>query len=208
MKRTLILAAFALVSVVSFSQVSWNAKVGMNISNFMGTEEGEDLNAKIGFNVGVGMEYQFTELFSLQPSLMFSMKGAKLGDLGEDAKASINPMYIQLPVLAAARVAIAENQAFVFKAGPYFAYAVSGKYKMSAGGVSASVDMFKEITDGDGFIAEMPAAKRFDCGLAIGVDYEINRIFVGLGGEIGLTKLYSEAKYKNLNFTIGVGYKF
>ena len=34
MKRNLVFVLFALVSVVGFSQVSWNAKVGMNISNF------------------------------------------------------------------------------------------------------------------------------------------------------------------------------
>lgn len=36
MKRNLVFVLFALVSVVGFSQVSWNAKVGMNISNYTG----------------------------------------------------------------------------------------------------------------------------------------------------------------------------
>lgn len=43
MKRNLVFVLFALVSVVGFSQVSWNAKVGMNISNFTGDF---DMNAQ------------------------------------------------------------------------------------------------------------------------------------------------------------------
>ena len=49
MKRNLVFVLFALVSVVGFSQVSWNAKVGMNISNFTGDF---DMNAKVGFKIG------------------------------------------------------------------------------------------------------------------------------------------------------------
>ena len=36
MKKGLIFVLFALVSIVSYSQISWNAKVGMNMSNFTG----------------------------------------------------------------------------------------------------------------------------------------------------------------------------
>lgn len=36
MKKSILLVMFALLSVAGFSQVSWNAKVGMNISNFTG----------------------------------------------------------------------------------------------------------------------------------------------------------------------------
>ena len=51
MKKGLIFVLFALVSIVSYSQISWNAKVGMNMSNFTGDM---DTDMRIGFNVGVG----------------------------------------------------------------------------------------------------------------------------------------------------------
>ena len=140
MKKGLIFVLFALVSIVSYSQISWNAKVGMNMSNFTGDA---DTDMRVGFNVGVGMEYQFTDMWSIQPSLMFTQKGAKLGDI---------------------------------KANPIF---------------------------GD------DAAKRFDFGLGMGVAYEINRFFVDLSGEFGLVKMYDgDGSPKNINFSIGVGYKF
>ncbi len=45
MKKSALFILFALISVAGFSQITgWNAKVGMNISNYTGDA---DLNAKI-----------------------------------------------------------------------------------------------------------------------------------------------------------------
>ena len=167
MKKGLIFVLFALVSIVSYSQISWNAKVGMNMSNFTGDA---DTDMRVGFNVGVGMEFQFTDMWSIQPSLMFTQKGAKLGDI------KANPMYLELPVMAAARFAVVDGQNVVVKAGPYLACGIAGKYKIA--GVKS--DFF-----GD------DAAKRFDFGLGMGVAYEINRFFVDLSGEFGFCLLYT-----------------
>ncbi|EJX07316.1 hypothetical protein, secreted, partial [gut metagenome] len=54
MKKSLLLVLFALVSMVSYSQISWNVKAGMNMSNITGDA---DTDLRIGFNAGVGMEY-------------------------------------------------------------------------------------------------------------------------------------------------------
>ena len=172
MKKGLIFVLFALVSIVSYSQISWNAKVGMNMSNFTGDS---DTDMRVGFNVGVGMEYQFTDMWSIHPSLMFTQKGAKMDEL------KANPMYLEIPVMAAARFAIADNQNIVVKAGPYFGFGIAGNYK--AGG--EKIDFFKDSKD------------------------EINKFFIDLTGEFGLTKIYDgDGAPKNINFSIGVGYKF
>ena len=43
----------------------------------------------------------------------------------------------------------------------------------------------------------------------IGVAYEINKFFIDLSGEFGLAKLADgDGAPKNMNFSIGVGYKF
>lgn len=184
MKKGLIFVLFALVSIVSYSQISWNAKVGMNMSNVTGDG---DTSMKVGFQAGVGMEYQFTEMWSIQPSLMFSTKGYKV----DDFKAT--PMYLELPVMAAARFAVTDNQNIVVKAGPYFAFGIAGEDSDN-----------DKIFDKDGW-----DAKRFDLGLGVGVAYEINKFFIDLTGEFGLTKLTDEdGSPKNMNFSIGVGYKF
>lgn len=197
MKKGLIFVLFALVSIVSYSQISWNAKVGMNMSNYTGDM---DTDMKIGFNVGVGMEYQFSDMWSIQPSLMLTQKGAKIKEDGETMK--FNPMYLEIPVLAAARFAVADNQNIVVKAGPYFAFGVAGKVKVG----DDKADFFG---DGD----DQFGGKRFDCGIGVGVAYEIGKFFVGLDGEFGFTNVVDFksdeiSNPKNMNFSIGVGYKF
>ncbi|WP_420187928.1 porin family protein [Bacteroides pyogenes] len=198
MKKGLIFVLFALVSIVSYSQVSWNAKVGMNLSN---VTQIDDSKVKAGFQAGVGMEYAFNELWSIQPSLLFTTKGFKLDAAGKTLTA--NPMYLELPVMAAVRFAVADGQNVVIKAGPYIAYGLGGKYKFAG----EKVDFF-----GDTKVAGVTVVKgadKFDAGLGVGVAYEINRIFIDLTGEIGLTKLYdAEKSPKNMNFSVGVGYKF
>lgn len=184
MKKSLLFVLFALVSMVSYSQISWNVKAGMNMSNITGDA---DTDLRIGFNAGVGMEYQFTDTWSIQPSLMFSQKGFKLGDV------KCNPLYLEVPVLAAARFAVTDNQNVVVKAGPYLAVGIAGKIKRAG----SKSDYF-----GDN------AAKRFDFGLGFGVAYEIGQIFFGLDGGIGFIDALDGGSSKNMNFSLGVGYKF
>ena len=195
MKKSLLFVLFALVSMVSYSQISWNVKAGMNMSNITGDA---DTDLRIGFNAGVGMEYQFTDTWSIQPSLMFSQKGFKLGDV------KCNPLYLEVPVLAAARFAVTDNQNVVVKAGPYLAVGIAGKSKVEEGNVTVKTDYF-----GDN------AAKRFYFGLGFGVAYEIGQIFFGLDGGIGFIDALDGGianivlgSSKNMNFSLGVGYKF
>ena len=78
---------FALISVAGFSQITgWNAKVGMNFSNYTGDL---DMNAKVGFKLGGGFEYAFDDTWSLQPSLFLTGKGAKKDAL------TVNAYYLE-----------------------------------------------------------------------------------------------------------------
>ena len=168
MKKSALFILFALISVAGFSQITgWNAKVGMNISNYTGDA---DLNAKIGFKLGGGFEYAFDNTWSLQPSLFLSTKGAK-----KDGN-SINAMYLELPVMAAARFNVADNTNIVVNAGPYLACGIAGKTKIDLGNDTER----KYDTFGD------DALKRFDAGLGVGVALELGKVIVGLDGQFGL----------------------
>ncbi len=56
-----------------------------------------------------------------------STKGAK-----KDGN-SINAMYLELPVMAAARFNVADNTNIVVNAGPYLACGIAGKTKIDLG---------------------------------------------------------------------------
>ena len=161
----------------------------MNFSNYTGDL---DLNAKVGFKLGGGFEYAFTDTWSLQPSLFLTSKGAK-----KDGN-SINAMYLELPVMAAARFNVADNTNLVVNAGPYFACGIAGKTKFDLGNdTERKVDTF-----GD------DALKRFDAGLGVGVALEFGSIIAGLDGQFGLVAVEKVGNPKNMNFSIIVGYKF
>ena len=56
MKKGLIFVLFALVSIVSYSQISWNVKAGMTMNN---VTKIEDSKMKLGYTFGVGVDYAF-----------------------------------------------------------------------------------------------------------------------------------------------------
>lgn len=189
MKKSILFVLFALISVASFSQITgWNAKVGMNISNYTGDA---DLNAKVGFRIGGGFEYGLDNTWSIQPSLFLSTKGAKQDGV------TLNPIYLELPVMAAARFNVADNTNIVVSAGPYVACGIAGKAKVEEGDLEVSTDIFGD----DKF-------KRFDAGLGVGVAGEFGKIIVGLDGQFGLVEVMKEGNPRNLNISISVGYKF
>ena len=139
MKKSALFILFALISVAGFSQITgWNAKVGMNISNYTGDA---DLNAKIGFKLGGGFEYAFDNTWSLQPSLFLSTKGAK-----KDGN-SINAMYLELPVMAAARFNVAGNDT----ERKYDTFGDDALKRFDAGlGVGVALELGKVIVGLDG----------------------------------------------------------
>jgi hypothetical protein len=205
MKKLLLLLVIILgcnmLTMAQDSKVSWNAKAGLNISNWTGKDV-QGNKAKLGFKVGVGMEYAFDNIWSLQPSLFFSTKGAKYSEVieGYSTKITVNQMYIELPVNLQARVHIEGNTNLLFSAGPYIAYGIGGKTSFDVANVGADIDTFGN--DGLGL-------DEFDAGAGFGVGLEFGKILVGLDGQVGLTKLSDgEGSPKNINFSVTLGYKF
>ena len=192
---TAVLGMFALAG---FSQVKWDARVGMNFSNMT---KAEGTKALPGFNLGVGMDYGFSENWSLQSGLMISSKGYKIKDYSKD-----RPIYLDIPILAAYKFNISDNTKFVINAGPYLAFGLGGKCKFDEGGD------YKLFKGEDGEDAEY---SRFDLGIQYGIGLEIGEHYlVNLTGQNGFISPfdypdgYDGDKPKNMTFSIGVGYRF
>jgi len=214
-KLTVVLFIAICFSVQAFSQITWNVKAGVSMNNMTSVDESK---MKFGYNIGVGMDYQLTEMWSVQPSLMFTTKGFKIDK--KEIEASYNPMYIQLPIVAAAKFKIDESMKFVVNAGPYLAYGIGGKGKYEQqGGNEVKFNLFKK-TKKDGLEMD-PELKKFDFGLSFGVGLELNSIIVGLNAEYGLSNVAKKESVietsgedgkkispKNLGVGLSVGYKF
>ena len=198
MKKFLMTAVLGMFALAGFSQVKWDAKFGMNFSNMT-----KDSEAKVlpGFHLGVGMDYGFSENWSLQSGLMISSKGYKYDKdvLGADFKA--RPIYLDIPILAAYKFNISDNTKFVINAGPYLAFGLGGKGKFDVDGAE-DIKVFKGEE----------GMSRFDLGIQYGIGLEISEHYlVNLTGQNGFIcpwDVEDGDKPKNMTFSIGVGYRF
>src|ERR671912_2074357 len=110
-KRSVLVCAACLLAAGSAAAqtVSAGVKAGATLTSIpdagqvfdqVSGEESVDVSAKLGLVAGGFVQFAFNDRFSLQPEMLFVMKGVKL-DLPADAgsiTASLN--YLELPVLA------------------------------------------------------------------------------------------------------------
>lgn len=195
MKKFLMTAVLGMFALAGFSQVKWDAKFGMNFSNMT---KFEDTKALPGFQLGVGIDYGFSENWSLQSGLMISSKGYKVKE-GE-YKETTRPIYLDIPILAAYKFNISDNTKFVINAGPYLAFGLGGKNKVDG------VDESEKVFGDNGW-------NRFDLGIQYGIGLELSdRYLINLTGQNGFICPWDtedgEDKPKNMTFSIGVGYRF
>jgi len=209
--KTTLIAVAILIGITANAQdkpLTFGVKAGIDLHNIGGDADGTD--AKIGFTGGVTLDFAFTPDLYLMTGLDFSMKGAKIGEgFDEDAgkvDVKLNLSYLQLPVHIGYKLAVGETTKINFHAGPYIAYGISGKWKGSASGISASIDAFGD----ESTAAELPKLKKFDFGLGLGVGVEFGKIGAGIGYDFGLTNIHdgNVGKIRNMNGYLTVGYKF
>lgn len=195
MRKTIILAMFALVSLVAKAQVTWNFKAGFGFSQCLGMNDEGKSSGKFVWKIGMGAEIPLTGDLMLMPSFEYANKGAKW-KLDND-KETISMDYLQIPALIAYRIPIKASN-ITFKVGPYFAYAIYGK---------AASTKYEDLSGSDFF---NEGAKRFDLGIDLGVDWEYHKFVVGVEYERGFTKMIDSEDLNIYNSAVyfTVGYKF
>ena len=210
MNKKLITILLLLLSCMSgYSQISWNAKAGINISNIINFG---DVDFKPGYQVGVGMDYYFNDHWGVQPSLLLISKGYKdKGDYyfppfmenSEKLKSydiTDNKVYVELPLLLTYRFNVSEKFKLIFSGGGYISYGVAGKFKYS----ETLLDGTSRKINVDSFSA---GVKKFDNGLAAGATLEYkNKYSIGLSSDFGLRS--TEARDKNRTYGLTFGYRF
>ena len=210
MKKKLITTLLLLLVCLSgYSQISWNAKAGVNISN---TINSGDVDFKPGYQFGVGMDYYFNDHWGIQPSLLLISKGFKdKGDYyfppfienSEKLKSydiTNNKVYVELPLLLTYRFNVSEKLKLIFSGGGYIAYGITGKFKNT----NTLLDGSKRKDKVDSFSA---GVEKFDTGLAAGAALEYNdKYSIGLSSDFGLKS--TQARFKNRTYGLSFGYRF
>ena len=210
MKKKLITTLLLLLVCLSgYSQISWNAKAGINISNIINWGE---VDFKPGYQVGVGMDYYFNDHWGVQPSLLLISKGYKdKGDYyfppfmenSEKLKSydiTDNKVYVELPLLLTYRFNVSEKFKLIFRGGGYVGYGIDGKTKNTATLLDGSTRKEKMDSFSEG-------VEKFDTGLAAGAALEYKEKYsIGLSGDFGLKS--TQSTFKNRTYGLSFGYRF
>lgn len=198
--------------------VHFGVRAGLNVSSISKWDDGE---SKCGFHAGLSADFAIMESFYINSGIFFTMKGVKsewdeefydagsYNYIGEGKiKESVNPMYIEIPVMASYRYNFNENLQWQLNFGPYFAFGIAGKFKEEYEAPKGYVAEEDWDCDFFGDDDDQYGGKRFDMGLGIGTGVTWNKIFFGINYQFGLTEVFKDSKCKNSNFQVSVGYNF
>lgn len=183
MKKTLVFTILLFTAFAANAQLSWDVRVGANVSQFSKGSAG----LKLGIQAGVTAEYGFTPLFALRPGLRFSMKGSSDSwSFASGFPSRYNLSYLELPVLASFRFRLSDKHVIAVNAGPYIGYRINKERKA------------------------LPGSNAFEAGLEAGIDFIFGRFVFGPSAQYGLTKVATtgEGALHNLCYSLTFGYKF
>lgn len=190
MKKVL-LSAVALLAFGFAAQAQegtrFGVKAGVNFATLGG--DAEDVSSLTGFHVGAVAELKVSEMFSVQPEVLFSMQGAKQDVGGTDVKTKFS--YINVPIMAKYYI----MEGLSIEAGPQVGFLMSADIE----GNDAK-DFYKSI----------------DFGIAGGLAYDLEMgVFFQARYYAGISNIAdipdgSNSDYKETNnvFSVSVGYKF
>lgn len=204
MKKVLLAVAGLMIAGVSFGQTKFGVVAGAQFSSFTfkAEDEKETSDLLVGLRAGVTADLQLADEFYIGTGLLYSGKGGKFKDT--DAKLKLG--YLQVPINFLFKPEVGAGK-LNLGAGPYVAYAVSGKLKAG----DLSTDIFKDSEDGEN------AYKRFDAGLGIVAGYELPvGLYLGIHADLGLINTIKKPEVandfdyssKNTSFGVNVGFKF
>jgi Outer membrane protein beta-barrel domain len=176
-KLLFVVVLFMFITTMSansvFSQMRAGVKGGLNVSNLY-IDDINDENARYGFNIGVYGQVLSSDVFAIQPELLFSTKGSKAtydGLIDQTVKYNLN--YLDLPVLAVFKL----GKSAEIHVGPYASYLLNANISYS-GDVANGVD---EVNKDN--------LKSFDYGLIGGFGINFGALQVGARYNYGLVKI-------------------
>ncbi len=211
----LVMAAALLVPAGAFAQeqqtsmdsgmtAKFGIKGGLNLTSLY-VDNVSSEHMKAGFNAGIFAKLPVTRGFSIQPELLYSVKGARdtYNNLLEGSgEYQFNLGYIELPLLAVVNL----SRNFNLHAGGYAAYLASANVKdvNSDGSVNGATDL-----NADNF-------QRWDFGLVGGLGFDIENFTLGARYNYGLTNIGKSGSLsgdltqnsKNAGVSIYIGFGF
>ncbi len=168
MKKVILsLALIAGISATANAQATIGLKAGASLTDITGSDI-SGTAYKFGFNGGLVANLKFSDVLSVQPEVLFSMKGTQAK---ESSKNKINLNYIDVPVMLQYNA-----DGLFFEAGPQIGFLATAKSTNGSNDVDVK-DSFKSV----------------DFGYAVGLGYKLETgPMVGLRYNGGITSAFKD----------------
>ncbi len=180
-------------------------KGALNLTYLYDNDASDTKHLKAGWNAGVFAKLPITKGFSIQPEVLYSVKGAKESYdnfIQGSGEYRFNLGYIEVPVLAVVNL----TPWFNIQAGGYAAYLTNANVKNvdNSGDIQGATD----LKAGD--------FNRWDFGLAGGVGFDVENFTIGARYNYGLSHIGKSGNLagdlttnsKNAGLSIYVGFGF
>lgn len=211
MKKILLILAAALMTVPASAQRYekniMGVRAGLNVASYTASAGSVSISSdsRAAWHIAFSDQILLSERlpFYLETGLGVSSRGGKFAgvdfDTDEAASVSARPLYLQIPVLVNYHFNIKDVVTIQPFAGLYYGLGICGKLKETSSGMKVNA-----FSDEGGL-------KRSDLGVRLGAGVVWNRIYFGLGYDIGCLNVMKEdigATLRNNCFTLSVGYNF
>ncbi len=208
MKKVILAVTALIFSVGAFAQsqdLGYGIKAGVNFPKYSFGSGDNKVESKAATNFYVTAYLDapiFTDYLYIQPGVSYQGKGAKLIET-DQADYKQNTSWIEVPVNVVIKFPTGTAGHFFVGAGPYVAFGISGKNKISDDhGNSTEVDDFKFGSD--------KSQKGTDFGFNFLAGYQLTSGLIINGGYgLGVTNIAPESssvKQTNRVWSVGLGF--
>lgn len=195
-KSLFLTASFAVLFFLPLSQAQVAIKAGVNfasISESASLEEYESLknNSVAGLQAGLSFDLGLSDVFTIQPEVLFIQKGGKSTYTINDNNKIVNRLYynyVEVPVLAKLKFYGADGgSGFYLLGGPFIGLAISGKSKTTTtllGNTTTSEEDFNfDNSERD------DRQRRTDWGVSFGGGVKFGHVFLDARYNLGINNL-------------------
>lgn len=175
----------------SGQQLGYGGLLGSSLGTLTSSDEFAEPRSKGGFVAGGFVDVALTDLFSVQPQLLFVQKGAKLREAGLDGTVTLD--YVEVPILGVVSFP---------RQGPIIPFVYAGP------SIGVSVNATVEV---DGVEVDIPddEIKSTDVGVVVGGGIYVDGLTLEARYTAGVDAIAPDANHpKTRAFYVIAGFRF
>ncbi|MGB9835492.1 MAG: porin family protein [Candidatus Saccharicenans sp.] len=190
-----------LVATPVMADIQFGLRAGANLAKFTGAdiqEFSDTIKNKAGLVAGIFLSINFGKIITIQPEVLYSMKGAALSEPIPEYSGKLYADYLEIPLLLKLRLPLPVLQPVIF-AGPSVGFKLKEKYVLNGQTVELQENLFQNNDYGAIFGAGL------DLGRHLQFDF---RYSLGLKKVISAAQGETPPDIKNGVWSITVGLAF